>query len=346
MPGRTVGRARVLLVAAVAACAGGNLTSEVENDATPSHALSDGGSWRYLGFEGGQYPGAAMPSAHRAAGTARANAVVPLDLGGNPSSSGKIVLLSIGMSNTTQEFCNPTGSGQCATGTLVQQALADPAVQKVSLVLVDGARGGQSAGTWLNPTDPNYDQVRDTRLAPAGASERQVQVVWLKVANPGPTVSLPSLGADAYLLVNQMGSIVRTLRIRYPNLKLVFFSNRTYGGYATTSLNPEPFAYESGFAVKWTIAAQITQMETGQPDARAGNLDYTSMAPWLGWGPDLWANGTLGRADGLNWTRDDFGSDGTHPSAAGVQKVGRQLLDFFKQSPLARCWFITGGSCS
>jgi hypothetical protein len=287
-----------------------------------------------------------LPSAHRAAGITGANAVVPFDANGNPSAAGKLVLLSIGMSNTTQEFCNRAGSGQCTTGTFVQQALADPAVQKSSLVLVDGARGGQSAATWLNPTDPNYDQVRDTRLAPAGVTERQVQAVWLKVANPGPTVSLPASGADAYLLVTQIGAIARALRTRYPNLKLVFVSNRTYGGYATSTLNPEPYAYESGFAVKWTIEAQINQAATGQADMRAGNLDYRTVAPWLGWGPDLWANGTLGRADGLSWAREDFGSDGTHPSPAGVQKVGRLLLDFFKQSPLTRCWFVIAGSCA
>ncbi len=49
---------------------------------------------------------------------------------------------------------------------------------------------------------------------------------------------------------------------RFPNLRIAYVSSQTYGGYATTPLNPEPFAYESGFAVKWLIADQIS----GKPD--------------------------------------------------------------------------------
>ena len=316
-------------------------------DLVPTHALSDPVPFTYLGLSGGLYPsGSAMPAPHRSAGLTRALAVRPLDANGAPSSSGKIVLLSIGMSNTTQEFCNRQANGQCSAGTFVQQALADPAVQQTSLLLVDGAAGGQSAGTWLTPDAANYTRVRDTRLAPAGVTEQQVQVAWVKVANPGPSSQLPGPNADAYNLATQIGTIVRTLRIRYPNLQLVFLSNRTYGGYATTTLNPEPYAYESGFAVKWVIEAQIRQMAGATVDPRAGNLDYNTVAPWLGWGPDLWANGTTPRTDGHFWARQDFGADGTHPSSSGVQKVGRLLLDFLKQSPHARCWFLIGGQCS
>ncbi|MGH7559839.1 MAG: hypothetical protein ACRENB_02340 [Gemmatimonadales bacterium] len=322
------------------------VTPNPSADSVPTRALSDPGTWTYLGFAGGRYPdGEIMPSEHHTSGVMLARAVVPLDGSGAPSSGGRIVLLSIGMSNTTQEFCSGGPAG-CAAGSFVGQARADPAVRSGDLVLVDGARGGQTAGTWDEPSDPNYDGVRDNRLLPAGVTERQVQIAWVKVANPQPTVSLPASGADAYRLVGQLGGIARALRVRYPNLKLAFFSNRTYAGYATTSLNPEPYAYESGFAVKWAIQAQITQMAGGPTDPRAGNLDRDILAPWMGWGPDLWANGTSGRADGFSWERGDFAADGTHPAAAGVQKVGRLLLGFFKGSPQTRCWFVIGGVCS
>ena len=309
--------------------------------------LMDMGASTYLGFPGGLYPGGSNtpPPAHDAEGRARAKMVAPLDTEGNAAATGKYVLLSIGMSNTTQEFCSASSAPPCDPWTFVGQALADPSVNREALELVNGAAGGRSAAAWDAATDPDYDRVRDTRLAPRGLSERQVQVVWVKVANPQPTVSLPATDADAYRLVGQMGAIARALKVRYPNVRQVFFSNRIYAGYATTQLNPEPYAYESGFAVKWVVQAQIEQMQTGVADARAGNLDPGTAAPWIAWGPDLWANGTTARSDGLTYVRGDLSSDGTHPSQSGEQKVGRLLLDFFRSSAYTACWFLADGSC-
>jgi hypothetical protein len=182
-------------------------------------------------------------------------------------------------------------------------------------------------------------------LGPQGLSEAQVAAVWVKVANAGPTVALPSPQADAYRLLTQQGNIVRALKVRYPNVQQVFLSTRIFAGYATTTLNPEPYAYETGFAVKWLVAAQIRQMRGAPPDPRAGDLSYNTVAPWIAWGPYLWARGTEPRSDGLVWLRSDLGPDGTHPSNSGRQKVGTMLLSFFKTSAQARCWFLAGQTC-
>lgn len=310
-------------------------------------ALMDLGTGTYKGFQGGLYPGGVNlpPTQHDAAGRESARAVRPLDVTENVPGNPKYVLLSIGMSNTTQEFCSGSSAPPCDAWTFVGQALADPAVNRTSLEFVNGAAGGRTASAWDSPTDTDYDRVRDTRLTPRGLSERQVQVVWVKVANPQPSRALPESDADAYRLVTQMGDIARALKTRYPNVRQVYFSNRIYGGYATIALNPEPYAYESGFAVKWVVSAQIEQIRTGVVDARAGNLDYRTVAPWIAWGPDLWANGTVPRSDGLTYVRGDLVADGTHPSQSGQQKVGRLLLDFFKGSPYSSCWFLAGRTC-
>jgi hypothetical protein len=68
-------------------------------------------------------------------------------------------------------------------------------------------------------------------------------------------------------------------------------------------------------------------------------LNDNTVAPWVAWGPYLWADGTTPRSDGLIWQRSDFRSDGTHPSPAGIAKVGTALLTFFLDSPFTRCWF-------
>jgi hypothetical protein len=63
-------------------------------------------------------------------------------------------------------------------------------------------------------------------------------------------------------------------------------------------------------------------------------------APWLAWGPYLWADGRKPRSDGLIWECTDFISDGTHPSDAGRTKVAQLLLSFFKTDSTATIWFL------
>jgi hypothetical protein len=104
-------------------------------------------------------------------------------------------------------------------------------------------------------------------------------------------------------------------------------------------LNPEPYAYEYGFSVKWAIQSQVDQMRNGKVDPIAGDLDYKKgVAPWIAWGPYLWADGTVPRSDGLTWKPSEFQDDGTHPNKDGVNKVGHMLMDFFENSPYT-LWF-------
>lgn len=307
-----------------------------------------------------QYPGFlydgsnTMPVDHDADGRTAAASIQPRNVSGAPSSNGKVVFLGIGMSNTTIEFCGAASfdangdplATVCQlpynqTESFMAQAAADPGVNHTQMVIMDGAKGGETLDRW-DPTGPNgytnYDRVRDQVLLPNGLSENQVQAIWLKGAEASPTVSLPAPGADAYASERYLGNIMRALKQRYPFVRQVFLSSRIYGGYATTCLNPEPYAYEGGFAVKWLIAAQINQMRGGGIDPIAGDLSYGRTA-WLAWGPYLWASGTTPRSDGLTWLRGDLRqSDGTHPSTAGEQKVGNLLLRFMKSSPHT-AWF-------
>ena len=366
----------ILALASLAACTSGGTPATTPNagsGATPTptpvatgmDALSDLGTGMYLGqFQGGLYPNGlnTAPAAQDAAGKARAALIQPLDASGNPSATGKIVMMSIGMSNTTDEWCDaPVGQLSCMSWTFTGKAIADASVNK-KIVYANGALGGQDAKQWLsaNVCLPvpiqgycnNYDRVAAAVLGTLGLSEKQVQVIWLKEADEGPTVSLPAANADAYGLESKLGQIVRAAKTRYPNLQMIFLSSRIYAGYATSALNPEPYAYESGFAVKWLIQAQINQIASGTIDPTAGDLNYnTGVAPWLGWSAYLWAKGTTARSDGLIWCNgqagtpcnleQDYQADGTHPSApAGQQKVGSLLLTFFKQSPYATPWFL------
>ena len=124
------------------------------------------------------------------------------------------------------------------------------------------------------------------------------------------------------------------LKQRFPNLKIAYISSRSYAGYATTELNPEPFAYECGFAVRSLIQDQIRGNEA---------LSYTAgKSPLLLWGPYLWSDGGKGRqADELRFVRADYRDDGTHPSDSGRQKIAEQLEKFFTTEPTAKMWYAT-----
>jgi hypothetical protein len=284
------------------AAAGSAPASNCDGTSAGFTPLSDLGARTFHGYRGGLYPGGrnAPPRRYLAQGLAAAARVQPI--------AGKIVLLSIGMSNTTMEF-----------SAFAQLAAADPR-RSAGVTLVDGAEGGMDA-LRIAPSDSPYWQFVEQRLQQAGATDAQVQAVWLKEAIAGESEGFP---ADAQRLRGALRQIVADLAAKFPNLRLVYVSSRIYAGYASTQLNPEPAAYDSGFAVKWLVGDRI---------------DGHIRGPWVGWGPYLWADGTTPRKDGLSWSCSDLGSDGTHPSPSGVQKVARALLAFFTGDPTAKAWF-------
>jgi len=296
---------------------------------TAAVALTDLGGSTYHGYGGGLYPSGANepPDDYLAAGLAAAKRIVPRGRDGAPRPDGAIGLLSIGMSNTTQEYA-----------VFQRQAERDPA-KGPRVVIVDGAQGAQDAPRIVSPDAP-YWRVVDERLGAAGLTPAQVQAVWLKQAIAGPTEPFP---ADAQRLQGLLGQIVDLLRDRFAALQVVYVSSRTYAGFATTPLNPEPYAYQSGFAVKWLIEERIAALRAAAEGAgQADAADAADAAPWVGWGPYLWTAGTAGRADGLVWTPQDVAADGTHPSPLGARKVAEQLLAFFKTDPTAHPWFTAG----
>jgi hypothetical protein len=275
---------------------------------------------RYKGFTLGLYGDSqnAPPADHLKRAKDAAGKITPVDADGRPAAAGKIVLMSLGMSNTTQEFSR-----------FVQLANADKS-KNPALVVVDAAQGGRAADDWTDPKQPTYEQA-EKRLIGVGVTAKQVQVLWVKQARKGPA-QLGEFPKHAEALESDLKQIVLAAKQRYPNLQLIYLSSRTYGGYATTPLNPEPYAYESAFSVQWLIRKQI--------DGKDADLAY-EISPVLLWGPYLWTDGTKGReGDDFVWKKEDTAADGTHPSpTSGRQKVADLLLAFFKSDSTAKPWF-------
>ena len=283
----------------------------------------------YLGEPGGLYPGGSNtpPASHDSAGQSIAASYVALDTLGMPSSNGKWVLLSVGMSNCTQEFSR-----------FILDVQGDTTLNP-SLRIVDGAQGGQTAAKIKYDTAAFW-QVAANRLRAQGLNPLQVQAIWLKEADAGPTNPFPG---HAITLRDELRDVVQVANDKYPNLRQVFLSSRIYGGYASTTLNPDPYAYESAFSVRWLIEAQINGVDSLNFDAINGPVN----APWLAWGPYLYADGVVPReSDSLQWLCSDFADDGTHPATSGRVKVSELLEDFFKTSAYTIPWFLKSATTS
>jgi len=299
-------------------------------DKTGLVPVTEMGEGQYKGQTGGLYGDGqnTPPESHLQAAKEQTDLIQPLDANGVPSETGKIVLISLGMSNTTQEF-----------SAFKKLADADPN-RSPHVVIVDCAQGGQAARQWAYPSSspnrPSPWSVMDQRLEKARVEPNQVQVVWMKQADISPA-QYGDFPSHARILRDNMRLILRMLKARFPNLRIAYLSSRIYAGYATSGLNPEPYAYESAFSVRWLIEAQINNDPNLKFDAAKG----PAQAPLLLWGPYLWADGTQPRqSDGLVWRQEDLGPDGTHPSDSGRQKVAQMLLDLFQTDANARQWFL------
>ncbi len=279
----------------------------------------------YRGMPGGLYPNGTSlrPAAHEAIGVELAQSrIQPLSAQGAPDPvDGRIVLVSLGMSNTQAEF----GSFQ----SLIQNDTA----KNPKLTVVNGAVANQTADRWRDPSSLAWQWSFD-QLSRAGVTPAQVQAAWVKVVLAGfgentqdPLANFP---AFARTLQADLETIARNLKTNYPNIKIAYFSSRIRAYVSPRGLSPEPTAYETGFAVRWAIESQIRG---------ASDLNL-SVAPWMSWGPYLWADGMVPRSDGLTYACEDLEADFVHPGAGAKQKVAAQLKAFFMTDPTATPWYL------
>lgn len=279
---------------------------------------------RYKGEDGGLYGrGQNMPPAAQLRDAlAAAKKITPLGQDGKPSAQGKIVLLSIGMSNTSMEFTN------------FKKKAENDLQKSPNVVLINGAQNGQGAELWIEQEGP-WNEL-DKRLDESGISPSQVQVVWLKHASMRVRSygEFPNAPKKLQLFLTQ---IINKAKRKYPNLQIAYLGCRIYGGYSVTN-QFEPIAYESVFADRWVILDQISGSADLNHDPAKGDV----RAPVVLWGPYLWADGVTPRkSDGMIWARSDIKDDGVHPAATGMDKVGNLLLNFFKTDQTAKSWFLS-----
>lgn len=295
-------------------------------------ALTDLGGAEYIrmdgkptGFTGGLYADGSntRPAQHEAAGLALADQIQPLTVDGKlDGEKGKIVFISIGMSNTAIEFE--------AFNRLAKQN----AQFNQQVILFNGALSGLTSEKWIDPQAIGWQQL-EGKISKYSFSPLQVQAAWVKLTQTGGG----EFPQKAQALQADLEVIVQHLKQKFPNLKLVFLSSRTRSYTYWRGLSPEPLAYETGFAVKWLIEKQIAGDAALNYDPQKGEVK----APFLSWGPYLWADGENPRKDGFLWLAGDMRADCTHPSEQGAEKVAQLMWDFFSTDTLARGWFLSQG---
>jgi hypothetical protein len=308
-----------------------NIDWDATGTTTPLVPLTDLGTGTYFGAEGGLYLNGSnqMPSGHDADGVGFAQSIQPLDSAGNPDPSGKFAMLSIGMSIAYDNF-----------QTFVIDATADPVVNHQYLAFVPGAQPRVGAVDWANINHPAWTDIFDYFLPQSGVTAQQVVVAWVEAVDSQPKGSFP---ADMTTLQTHLESTAQNLHTLFPNLKMAFFNSREYAGYSnglpgSGSNDPEPYAYESAFAVRGMIQDQINGVAAMNYNPANGPV----VAPWVAWGPYTWANGMLPRSDGHVWACQNFEKDGTHTSqpGGGTEKVSNMLMNFMKNDDATAPWFL------
>jgi len=289
--------------------------------------VSDMTNSTWNAIRGGLYPeGRAVPPPDKMfAYQTIIDAVEPRALDGllHPT-DGRIVMIGVGASNPRTEF-----------NAFVALAKSDPSAS-TSLIFANTCVGGQGVQKMNLPTD-SYWKNASKVLDSLGCSAAQVQLAWVETDNTQDADT--TFPGAAQGLADDLFTLCTTMRSFYPNLKVIYFSSRSYAGYIDPAsalagrglLSPRD--YLNGWAIKFLIERQIV-----------GTAGYTFTGvtadlPALMWCTDNWADGTTPKLDGLFWHCDDFSGDGLHLSPLGEEKSGARIYRFFSTDPLAQRWY-------
>ncbi len=266
-----------------------------------------------------------MPAQHRTKGEALARALKRLSANGNADvANGKLAAIAEGMSNTRDEMnaFNALLKGR--------KSELNPAFTFENL-----SQGGCDLLCWVDKG--------------ASAVNKQVQIALVKHSNnrpqkpdgspEDPNSAFPDKASKSFpkharITKAQLKTRVLAMKQQYPNLKMVFFTSRVFGGWScapTGNDYREPVAYEEGFAVKWLIDDQITGRD---PELRFEGPN--APAPWIAWGPYLW--------DAQKWAQNLFKADGVHMCDEGTGLVSQMWFDFLLKDNTARPWFAKSGA--
>ena len=230
-----------------AAC--NDISWDIGGTMNPIIPINDLGTGNYFGTEGGLYGGGSNtpPAQHEADGLTFASEVTPLDATGNPSSSGKIGMLGIGISTLLYEMI--------AFGPMAQNDLS----VNPNLVIVNGGEATADATDFASLSSPFWATLINNIVPNSGLTTKQVEVVIFEDVDASPTGTYPS---DNVQLQNELETIAQNVLIQFPNVKLMYYVSRMYSGYSGTFdlSDPEPYCMSRGSQIRALSSRRSTEL--------------------------------------------------------------------------------------
>jgi len=261
-----------------------NSTNTIDYNTTDI-PIPDLGTDTYLGTIGGLYLNGSnnVPSGY-------ANDAIA-DL----TNDNDIHILCNGMSNMQHTCNNFIGKTNNNTG-------INPAVS-----IHNNGRPGRAQQAWDGGVNYLYTDLKRTGITPS-----QVDVIIYFNAWGRPSGDFESHYNEMYASLLQT---INSTNAAYPNLKLIYVVSREFAPPWAVDLNPNPYAYEEGFAFRDIVINRIQENIGGVP---------------ILWGPYQYDP---------TWPDSYFReSDGVHLSDAGLDVAGQLWLDFF----MTQSWFVDG----
>ncbi len=287
--------------------------------------LTDLGNNTYKGFSGGKYRNGnnTLNGTYLNDALLLSSQVKPLDVNGNVNANGKIVMVGVGASNPRTEFA------------ALQRQYDSFGNKNPNLILANTCIGGQGVQKMNIPSDNYWVQAQKT-FDSMGIDFNQVQIAWVETDNTqdGDTL-FPRAPMN---LISDLKQLMETMKLKFPNLKLCYFSARAYAGWASGGVGKglsHPRDYYNGWAIKWMIDSASNQNPNFNYKGNQANI------PMPLYGTYNWTNAEQQRQDGFSIDcATDIGNDGLHLSALGENKIGNLMFNFFKNDTSSKSWFV------
>ncbi len=282
----------------------------------------------FRGYTGELYATGNVPAgAYLTDAIQAAKAIQPLDKLGNPSANGVIIMAGVGASNPRTEF------------NAFMQKMATAQGLNPNVRWVNTCIGGQGIQKMNQPTD-NYWNATEKLFDSLGYDTRQVQVIWVETDNT--QVADTSFPGAPVNLMHEMKTLLQTMKSKFPNARLCYFSARGYSGWvdqlggATAGKGLlHPRDYYNGWAIKWLIESADSAksgFRYSEPNAEIIQPLFASYH---------YADGETPLQNGFFLDCEtDIGNDGLHLSPAGETKIGQEMFNFFMNDTLSSLWML------